>query len=221
MHTDPVGPSRLAGSGSDRDRDDGTGARAGGWPSVTRCESVREFFRLFLAPAIVVTWATAWTSTRDGVLPRLFGWISAAYAALLTVALIPVFPAGLMAMTFFFWLLLVSLRLWPCCPTPKVNLARDTRRGCGWSISPEDDMALGPPKLAREVAGLCQALDLHRNRVDLRGGVTRPLVNSLDCVRVWRLREAPHHARVRIPPCSLEVDALLALNVEISLMSRL
>jgi hypothetical protein len=68
-----------------------------------------EVFRVFLAPAIVVTWATAWTSTRDGVLPRLFGWISAAYAALLTVALIPVLPAGLMAMTFFFWLLLVSL----------------------------------------------------------------------------------------------------------------
>jgi hypothetical protein len=68
-----------------------------------------EFFRLFLAPAIVVTWATAWASIRDRALPMLFGWISAAYAALLTVALIPVFPAGLMAMTFFFWLLLVSL----------------------------------------------------------------------------------------------------------------
>jgi hypothetical protein len=70
-----------------------------------------EFFRLFLAPAIVVTWATAWASIRDRALPTPVGWITAAYAALLTVALVPVFPAGLMAMTFFFWLLLVSLLL--------------------------------------------------------------------------------------------------------------
>ena len=68
-----------------------------------------EFFRLFLAPAIVVTSATAWASIRDAALPTPFAWISAAYAAFLTVALIPVFPAGLMAMTFFFWLILVSL----------------------------------------------------------------------------------------------------------------
>lgn len=68
-----------------------------------------EFFRLFLAPAIVVTWATAWASIRDAALPAPFAWISAAYAALLTVALIPVFPAGLVAMTFFFWLIVVSL----------------------------------------------------------------------------------------------------------------
>ena len=68
-----------------------------------------EFFRLFLAPAIVVTWATAWASIRDGALPTPVGWITAAYAALLTVALLPVFPAGLMALTFFVWLLLVLL----------------------------------------------------------------------------------------------------------------
>ncbi len=68
-----------------------------------------EFFRLFLAPAIVVTWATAWASIRDGALPTPVGWISAAYAALLTVALLPVFPAGLIALTFLMWLLLVSL----------------------------------------------------------------------------------------------------------------
>ncbi len=68
-----------------------------------------ESFRLFLAPAIVVTWATAWASIREGALPTPVGWITAAYAALLTVALIPVFPAGLMSITFFVWLLLVSL----------------------------------------------------------------------------------------------------------------
>ena len=68
-----------------------------------------EIFRLFLAPAIVITSATAWASIRDRALPAPFGWISAAYAALLTVALIPVFPAGLIAMTFFFWLIVVSL----------------------------------------------------------------------------------------------------------------
>ena len=68
-----------------------------------------EFFRLFLAPAIAVTWATAWASIRDGALPAPFGRITAAYAALLTVALIPVFPAGLMALTFPVWLLVVSL----------------------------------------------------------------------------------------------------------------
>lgn len=74
-----------------------------------------EFFRLFLAPAILVAWAAAWASIRDGALPTPVGWITAAYAALLTVALIPVFPAGLMAMTFFVWLLLVSL-LTPLLP---------------------------------------------------------------------------------------------------------
>jgi hypothetical protein len=68
-----------------------------------------EFFRLFLPPAIVIAWATTWASIRDRALPAPFGWISAGYAALLTVALIPVFPAGLMAMTFFLWLILVSL----------------------------------------------------------------------------------------------------------------
>lgn len=68
-----------------------------------------EFFRLFLAPAIVVTWATAWASIRDAALPTPIGWISAAYAALLTAALISVFPAGLMALSFFLWLILVFL----------------------------------------------------------------------------------------------------------------
>ncbi len=68
-----------------------------------------EFFRLFLAPAIVVTWASAWASIQDRALPRPFGWITAAYAVVLTVALIPIFPAGLMALTFFGWLIVVSL----------------------------------------------------------------------------------------------------------------
>lgn len=65
------------------------------------------------------------------------------------------------------------------------------------------------------------ALDHHGDRVHLGRGMTRTLVNSLHGVRVRRLREAPHHARVRIPPCPLKVDAFLALNVEVSLMSRL
>jgi len=68
-----------------------------------------EIFRLFLAPAILVTWATAWASIRDGALPTPFGWITAGYAALLTVALLPVFPAGLISLTFIAWLMFVSL----------------------------------------------------------------------------------------------------------------
>jgi len=44
-----------------------------------------------------------------GGLPTPVGWITAGYAALLTVGLLPAFPAGLISLTFFAWLLFASL----------------------------------------------------------------------------------------------------------------
>lgn len=51
--------------------------------------------------------------------------------------------------------------------------------------------------------------------------MTGAFVDSLHGVRVWSLGDAPDHARVGIPPCTLKVDTFLALDIQIGLMSRL
>ena len=64
-------------------------------------------------------------------------------------------------------------------------------------------------------------LDLDGDGVDLCGRVAGALVDALDRVGVRRLGDAPHHARLRIAPGALEVDILVALDVEVGLVSRL
>jgi hypothetical protein len=73
-----------------------------------------EYARVLVGPALVVVASTA-VAGFGGAFPRAFAWASAGYAVLLAIALIPVFPGGMVALLFFGWIGVVSvvMAVWP------------------------------------------------------------------------------------------------------------
>src|SRR5258705_8924751 len=63
--------------------------------------------------------------------------------------------------------------------------------------------------------------DLDRDRVHLGGRMAGSLMDLSDGIGIRCFRDAPDHPGFGVAPCSLEVDVLLALDIEVGLMGGL
>jgi hypothetical protein len=73
----------------------------------------------------------------------------------------------------------------------------------------------------RSVVSDAHDSDLDRDRVDLGCGMARSLVDLLHGFGIRGFGHAPDHPGLGVSPRSLEVDALLALDIKVGLMCGL